>query len=276
MFTGDYGFFDYKYHITGYTGQDYGGPAQTVYLTVSAMLLIGLISVLRKSSRDRVRRIVGFTGVFLALFYLGKTAWESYYDIRLNGGFNTGILPLDTCSLVVPAALLAGFGRGKAQRLAEGWMATGSVVGGIATMVRLNAFNFYPFLSFGGFYSMLWHLLMVFLGLLLIVTDRECCGAKTVHRGFAFHLLFSAVVIPVDFIWGFDFMLYRDLGGVPIFEDAASRFTAAGLGFLNPILMLVLYYLAFWLVAGTALLVRKAGSSQRPRTASGSPALHRR
>lgn len=259
LFSGDYGFFDYKYDISGYSGQDYGGTAQTVYLIASAVLLVLLLLLLRGSSRERVRRIVGFTGVFLTLFYLGKTAWESYYDIQRSGSFNTGILPLDTCSIVMPAALLAGFGRGRAQRLAESWLATGSVVGGIGTMVRLNAFNFYPFLSFGGFYSMLWHLLMVFLGLLLIVTDKDCCGRGTVHRGFAFHLLFSAFVIPVDFIWGFDFMLYRELGGVPVFEDVASRLTAAGLGFLNPLLMLCLYYLAFWLIAGTAWLLRRAG-----------------
>ncbi|MBQ1678193.1 MAG: YwaF family protein [Oscillospiraceae bacterium] len=259
MFTGDYGFFDYKYNITGYAGQDYGGPAQTVYLIASAVLLVLLLLILRGSSRERVRRIVGFTGVFLTLFYLGKTAWESYYDIRLSGAFNTGILPLDTCSIVMPAALLAGFGRGRAQRLAESWLATGGVVGGIGTMVRLNAFNFYPFLSFGGLYSMLWHLLMVFLGLLLIVTDENCCGRETVHRGFLFHLVFSAFVIPVDFIWDFDFMLYRCLGGVPVFEGVASRLTEAGLVFLNPLLMLLLYYLAFWLVSGTAWLIRRIG-----------------
>ncbi len=259
MFTGDYGFFDYKYNITGYAGQDYGGPAQTAYLIASAVLLVLLLLILRGSSRERVRRIVGFTGVFLTLFYLGKTAWESYYDIRLSGAFNTGILPLDTCSIVMPAALLAGFGRGRAQRLAESWLATGGVVGGIGTMVRLNAFNFYPFLSFGGLYSMLWHLLMVFLGLLLIVTDENCCGRGTVHRGFLFHLVFSAFVIPVDFIWDFDFMLYRCLGGVPVFEGVASRLTEAGLVFLNPLLMLLLYYLAFWLVSGTAWLIRRIG-----------------
>ena len=257
MFTGDYGFFDYKYLIDGYTGQDYGGLAQTVYLAASAVLLVLLLPALRKSPRERVRRIVGFMGIFLTLFYLGKTAGVSYYDIRLSGGFNTGLLPLDTCSVVMPAALLAGFGRGRARRLAESWLATGSVVGGIGAMVRLNAFNYYPFRSFGAFYSMLWHLLMVFLGLLLILTDEDCCGRKTVHRGFLFHLIFSAVVIPIDFIWNFDFMLYRCLGGMPVFEDVASRFTEAGLGFLNPLLMLALYGLAFWLVSGTAWLIRR-------------------
>ena len=255
MFTGDYGFFDYKYNIAGYEGQDYGGPAQYVYLGICLVLLLILLPALRRCSGARVRRIVGLTGVFLTLLYLGKTAWETWYDLQRDG-FNTGLLPLDACSLVMPAALLAGFGRGGLRRIAAAWLATGGVLGGLGAMVRLNAFRFYPFFSFGACYSMLWHFLMVALGLLLIVTGeanreaRQSRGlrGKTVCRGYLFHLLFSALVIPIDFIFGFDFMLYRDLGGMPWFQTLAEDLSAAGYRFLNPILMLALYFLGFWII----------------------------
>ena len=250
MFTGDYGFFDYKYNISDYNGKDFGGPAQTVYLAASGLLLILALLLLRRVPRERVRRIVGLTGVFLTLFYLGKTAWESWYDIQREGSFNLGLLPLDTCSVIMPAALLAGFGRGRVRRAAVCWLETGGVVGGIGAMVKLNAFRYYPFWSFGAFYSMLWHLLMVCLGALCAVTDLEDQGRRTVRYGFLFHLPISALVILADFCFGFDFMLYRDLGGVPFFEGVAQRLTEAGLRFLNPLLMLVLYYLAFWVAYG--------------------------
>ena len=272
MFSGDYGFFDYKYDISGYSGQDFGGPAQTLYLGLSALLLILLLTALRGASRQRIRRVIGAAGIFLTLLYLGKTAWESYHDIQRFGAFNFYLLPLDTCSIVMPAALLAGFGRGRVRQAAESWLATGGVVGGVATMVRLNAFYYYPFFSFGALYSMLWHLLMVFLGLLVLVTRLRSAGdaapsqadqdpgLSTLKGGFCFHLLFSLVVIPVDFLFDFDFMLYRDLGGVPFFEDLAARLTAAGLTFLNPLLMLLLYLLAFalilFLARAAALIVR--------------------
>ena len=35
MFRGNYNFFDYKYNIANYKGQDYGGIAQYLYLTIS-------------------------------------------------------------------------------------------------------------------------------------------------------------------------------------------------------------------------------------------------
>ncbi len=248
MFRGNYHFFDYKYNIDGYTGQDYGGVAQYAYLVISVILLVGLLVALRKTPRETVRRIIGGLGIFLTLFYLAKTGWESYYDIQRFGAFNTGLLPFDTCSVIMPACLLAGFGKGRLQHMAACWIATGGIVGGLATMLFLNAFKYYPFFSFGAFYSMLWHFLMVFAGLLLLVTERDRLRFSTVTDGYLLHLIVSAVVIPVDFAFHFDFMLYRELGGVPFFEDIASRLTERGLGFLNPIMMLILYFFAFSVV----------------------------
>ena len=40
MFRGSYNFFDYKYNIEGYSGQDFGGPAQWLYLAISAVIMI--------------------------------------------------------------------------------------------------------------------------------------------------------------------------------------------------------------------------------------------
>jgi len=53
MFTGDYCFFEYKYNIPGYTGQDYGGAAQYVYLIISVILLAVTLTALRKTPQKR-------------------------------------------------------------------------------------------------------------------------------------------------------------------------------------------------------------------------------
>ena len=252
MFTGNYNFFDYKLNIPGYTGQDYGGLAQYLYLAISAVLLAALLIALRKTPREKARRIIGFIGIFMTVFYIGKTAWESYYDVTVVGKFNFWLLPFDSCSFIMPAAILAGFAKGKIREAAEAWVATGGIVGGFATMLFLKAFNYYPFLSFGAFYSMLWHFLMVFMGLLVLVTTPRNIPFSLVTKGFLFHLIASAVAIPIDYIWNFDFMMYKDLGGVPFFEGVASDLTGKGLGFLNPLIMLILYFAAFsliWLIA---------------------------
>lgn len=248
MYKGNYNFFDYKYNIAGYNGQDFGGLAQYLYLIISFVLIVILLFLLRKSSRDTIHKIIKFTSIFLIVFYIGKTSWESFYDIK-RSGFNYYILPFDSCSIVMWASLIAGFSKSdKLKKFAECWLTTGGVVGGIAAMIFLNAFKFYPFLSFGAFYSMIWHLLMVFLGLLLLITKYVNMEYKNILNGFVFHIIVSMLVIPIDFIFNFDFMMYKNLGGIPIFEDIASNLSSMGLQFINPLLMTILYFLSFNLI----------------------------
>ena len=262
MYNGDYNFFDYKYNIIGYTGQDFGSIAQYIYLGISIVLLTVLLIKLRKLPKDKVLKLIRFTGIFMTIFYISKTTWESIYDIKLQGSFNTGLLPMDSCSFIMLTGILSGFCKGKIKEYSDAWIATGCIVGGIANMLFLNAFKYYPFFTFGAFYSMTWHFIMVFIGLLLIVTKYVPIEYKTIIKGFIFHLIISIPVIIIDFIYDFDFMLYKELSGVPIFEGIASTLTSKGLGILNPLLMLVLYFLAFNLVFGIPLLIRlKKGSS---------------
>jgi hypothetical protein len=269
MFTGDYGFFEYKYNIQGYTGQDYGGLAQWLYLAISAVLLVLLLALLRKSSKRRVLAIIRAVGVFLTLFYIGKTIWESVYDIRVTGACNTWLMPFDTCSVIMPAALLAGFGKGKLKRMAECWLVTGGILGGFAVMLFMNALKWYPFLSFGALYTMLWHFLMVFLGLLILVTDYLDLRYSCVFLGYAFHLIASVPAIALNFLFDFDFMLYRYLGSVPFFEGLATRFREAGKEWINPLMMLGLYLLAFHLILLIPLVLKARRTRRRKKAAAG-------
>lgn len=257
MFKGNYNFFDYKYNILGYNGQDYGGIAQYIYLFGSIILMLFLFLFLKDISRKKILRIIKFIGIFMTVLYIIKTIWESIYDIRLLGSFNTGLLPFDTCSIIMYACLIAGFCKGKLKKFAECWLTTGGVVGGVATMLFLNAFKYYPFFSFGAFYSMIWHFLMVFVGLLLIINNYVELKYENMLYGYLFHFIISLIIIPIDFIFNFDFMLYHNLGGIPIFENIAIKFSQMNLSFLNPILMLLLYFLAFNIIYIVSLGMKK-------------------
>ncbi len=248
MFNGSYSFFDYKYNIEGYNGQDFGSIAQYIYLFTSIFLITLLLIIFKKSSKEKIINITKIITFFLLILDIIKVSWESYYDIKLTGNFNTGLLPFDTCSMIIPAGLIVIFAKGKIKEYAKCWIATASIVGGIANMLFLSALNYYPFFTFGAFYSMIWHFLMVFIGLLYIITNFVEIKYKTIIKGFIFHLAISLIVIPIDIIFDFDFMMYINLSSIPIFENVASYFTSIGLHFLNPVMMLILYYISFNIV----------------------------
>ena len=270
LFAGEYHFFDYKYNIKGYAGQD-AGTAQTIFLIVSVALLVLLLSLMRKIPEEKARRIVGRLGIFLAVFYVTKTTWESWYDIARGDGFNTGILPLDMCSMIMPAGILTGYGRGRIRQMAAAWVSIGGIVGGVATMVQLSAFRYYPILTFGAFYSMIWHFLMVFMGALLCVTASRRPDFRTVLEGYRFHLLFSVPVIPVDYLFGFNFMFYREMSSLPLLSGLDAVLAQRHLTFLTPVLMLIVYFALFCLIAAAMALIRSLWRTGLRRADRGKP-----
>ena len=50
FFLFNYSFFDYKYNIEGYTGQDYDSPYRIIYL-ISALILAFVLSILLRKMK---------------------------------------------------------------------------------------------------------------------------------------------------------------------------------------------------------------------------------
>jgi len=247
MFTG-YGFkefFTYKgvfREVFGYSGQDYDGPGRMIYLGVSIALVILLCILFRKAKHEHIKIYLRVLGIVMLAMNIGKFAWETYFDIASGEGFNIYILPFDTCSIVVWAALLAGFAKGPFKLSGETWLATIGIAGGISNLLFLQALKYYPFFTFGAFYSMIWHFVMVFTGFFLVVAGYVELNFKTVLTSFILHMIISVPVIILDYAQGIDFMLYLSAGGVPVFEGIAEKLNGAGLNAVTTLMMVAVYF----------------------------------
>ena len=244
MFEG-YSFFDYKYNIEGYSGQDYDGFGRPLYMGLSLFFLVVVAIIFRKAKKENILKYLRISGIVYIIFYIVKTVWESYFDITTGRGFNVYILPFDTCSIVMLASVLAGFSKGKVKDAATGWLVVGGIVGGLSNIFFLRALNYYPFFTFGALYSMLWHFFMTFTGVLLIITDYVKLDFKTIFYAFIFHLSYSIPVIILDYVYGWDYMLYYNAGGAPFIEDVASNLINNNLRFVVTLMMIMIYFALF-------------------------------
>ncbi|MBQ2494465.1 MAG: YwaF family protein [Bacilli bacterium] len=254
MFSG-YGFFDYKYNIPGYHGQDYDNGGRFLYLGISLGLLAILLTIfaIKKPKKEAIVWYLRISGIAFTLLCIIKTTWESYFDITTGPGFNVYILPLETCSMIMPCAIIAGFAKGKVKDCAEAWLVTGNIVGGISNLLFLRALLYYPFFTFGAMYSMLWHFYMVFTGLFLWITGYVKPKWKLILYAMIPHLAFSVVVIPVNYIWNCDFMLYRTAGGAPLIEDLSITLYSKGIGWLTTPIMVIVYAILFAFIVAVAM-----------------------
>lgn len=259
MWHGKYGFFDYKYKIEGYTGQDYMSPIQYIMTAIGVVCIVLLLFFLRNTPKERSKKILWIMGIVFTSLYIIKTSWESYWDIKVGGGFNIWILPFDTCSIFMPALLVAGLSKkdGFIERVAAVWLATIGFAGGLANFIFLRGLNYYPMFTFGALYSFFWHLAMVFVAFFIPITKFHKFVWKDILIAMIPMIVVGLFVIPSNYIKDLDFMLLNGAGGVPLIENLAGKLIENHLRVFATLLMLVCYLLASALMVSIYIGIAK-------------------
>ena len=253
----EYSFFDYKYNIPSFES-DLFCPAHIAYIVLVYILSFAVSWLLRKTKQERITVFLRVLSIATLLLEAAKISWESYYDITTGRGFNYfGLLPIYTCSLFIYTLLVAAWGRGKPRDYCLAFIGTVGLLYGAIGVIYCNGLNYYPFWTFGAFYSLFFHASMFATGVFLLVTGYKKLGWKDIFRGFVPIVLLSLVAIPVNYAIGSDYMLLYSGGGVPLYEDIASSLGERGLRFIYTALMLATHIpLAAIVVGGYRLAVR--------------------
>lgn len=244
MWQGNYNFFDYKYNIEGYDGQDYMAPIQFIMSGIGVVAIVLLLIFLRKTKKEKSKLMLGILGIVFTCLYIIKTVWESYWDIKTGRGFNIWILPFDTCSLFMPALLIAGFSKKDSllERFGATFLGTIGLVGGVSNFIFLRGLGYYPMFSFGGLYSYFWHAAMIFVALYIPISHFHDFVMKDCLYSMGLLLFACLYVIPFNYIKGTDFMLINEAGGAPLLEGVADKLNAQGLTPIVNIMMIATYF----------------------------------
>lgn len=250
-----YKFFDYKYNIQGFSSDLFSIP-HIIYIILGVILaiLIGIFS--RKINKDKLTLFLKILSIFVLCFEIVKITWESYYDIKTGQGFNkAGILPVYTCSLFIYTLLLSSFTKGKVREYSLSFLSTICLLSGFIGMIYCNGLNWYPFWTFGAFYSLFFHLAMFLVGVLLITSGYVKLEWRDIYRGWIPMLFLAFIAFPINYEYGGDYMLLYEAGGVPLYDKLAQFMAAHSLRWLFGMFMLVSYMILSTLVISIYKLV---------------------
>lgn len=252
----NYGFFDYKYNIPDFDS-DLFCPAHIAYIVLVYVLSVLVSFLLRKTKHERIAVFLKVQFVLMLLLEIAKISWESYYDVTTGRGFNYfGLLPIYTCSLVMYTLPFAAWGKGRWKDFPLAFLTTIGLLYGAIGVVYCNGLNFYPFWTFGAFYSLYFHSAMFFTGVFLLFTGFKKLEWKDSLRAMVPVLLLSLVAIPVNYSIGSDYMLIYSGGGVPLYEDLASWLASKGLRFVYTAIMLLTHIPLAAVVIGVYKLIK--------------------
>lgn len=253
----NYGFFDYKYNIQGFQSDLYS-TQHIIYIFAVIIFSIAFGIAARKTDHKKIETYLKILSVIAAVMEITKISWESYYDITTGRGFNYfGILPLYSCSLFIYTLFFAAWGKGTVKKSCLSFLSTICMVCGAIGVVYCNGLNYYPFWTFGAFYSLFFHAAMFFNGFFLLTTNYYKPDWKDVYFGWLPMVALSVIALPVNYIIGSDYMQIYEGSGVPLMSDLAVVLTKVGLRPVFSVLMLASYMILGAIVVAVCKVVSK-------------------
>ncbi len=238
----NYGFFDYKYNIQNFSSDLFSVPH--IIFIILAFVLVPTISILiRKTDHKKIDRFLKVYSIVILCLEIVKISWETYYDITTGRGFNMdGIFPAYTCSLFIYSMLFAGWWKkGKPKEYCLSFITTIGLLSGAIGIVQCNGLNWYPFWTFGAFYSMFFHLSMFAVGMFLLISGYKKLDWIDMIRGWIPMVILSLIATPLNYEYGADYMQIYEGSGVPLLSTLASVLAAHKLRFLFTQIMLLTY-----------------------------------
>lgn len=139
-----------------------------IMLALAAVIITVALLIFRHAKPKTVKIQIRFFALFLCTLEVIKII----FNLRTGHGSDpNSYMPLYFCSIAMYAGLLAGFAKGFWKRVGEVFLATGGIVGGLAYLIYpLTSLTIYPPIHFISFHSFAYHSVMVYLGLLLLIT----------------------------------------------------------------------------------------------------------
>ena len=200
-----------------------------LHFAVSAiMLAIVILSAILISKRKNIIKPTFITlWATVSVLEIVKIVWESTTGNSVHLEV-TGILPLYPCSIFMYAMPFAIFGGGKAKEAACGYVCTLGMLGGAVNFFYpMTVLNRYSIISFSAMHSMLYHSVMLFTCLTMLISGyhRYKSEGRIIDLFLPFFptLLLSIPANIVNYTQNADYMFFRGttaflpaiFGGVP-------------------------------------------------------------
>ena len=140
-----------------------------ILLTVTIICIILALKFTYRKNKEDVYKIIKNLTIIICILEIIKIVFSIY-----QGSFAdvNSYVPLYYCSILLYAVILSSFGKGNFKRAGDVCLATGSIIGGIVFLIYPStSLPMYPAFHFLSIHSFFFHGTMVYLGILINITN---------------------------------------------------------------------------------------------------------
>ncbi len=139
-----------------------------ILLFITLMATTVALKISRRKSSSEIKKIIQIIVISLWGLEFFRIGYKIYCG---DFWFLESYMPLFFCSIFLYSGIFSAFGKGKVQRAGDVVLTTGSLVGGVAFLLYPStSLPDYPMLHFVSLHSFLYHGLMVYVGLLMLIS----------------------------------------------------------------------------------------------------------
>ncbi|MBQ2836041.1 MAG: YwaF family protein [Clostridia bacterium] len=224
------------------------------HFILMAITIIGIIIALKYTvNRKDVQTIIKKCTIFVCVCEIIIITFKIINDGTSN---INNYVPLYYCSLLIYAGLLSSFGKAKLKRAGDVFLATGGMIGGLTFIIfPTTSLLTYPMLHLVSIHSFIFHGIMVYLSLLINLTNYIQLEKKDIIYYSSFVGIICVLAYIVNNIFDSNLMfISKNFPGMPmeiIFNWAGKYFTI--------VMMLAQMFLPFYIMYVILKLKRGKG-----------------
>ena len=223
--------------------------AHLIALFITLALVALGVFLCRNIERKQLKTLTKIVAVVVTVLELTKIGYNFYYGYTWIDAW----VPLAFCSLFIYACWLAGFGKGFLEKLGVGFMVGGCITAGFLFLIfPTTSLQMHPIYHFLCIYSMLFHGLMVWLGILHIFQGGYRPTVKTFAYYAGFFACFALVSLIINATCSANLMFLDHPFNIPLdFINKIYEFSSV----LYSILIFIAYLACFLVSFGVHSLV---------------------
>lgn len=174
------------------------------HLILALLTVCGIVLALKYTKKNNVKNIIRSCTIFVWVCEIVIIIFK----ISTGGIENVNnYVPLYFCSLLLYAGLLSSFAKGKVKRIGDVFLATGGIVGGMFYLIYpVTSIAIYPMFHLVSIHSFIFHGTMVYLGILINITNYVQINSKDIVYYFWLVLFVSFLASIVNRIFGSNLM----------------------------------------------------------------------
>lgn len=185
-----------------------------IVLLLIAMLILSILLLnSRKITKSQIKNLTKVLSVFITILEAIKIYFNFYHGYTwINAWF-----PMSYCSLFIYALWLSGYGKGTYKKMGEVFIAGVAIVAsGTYLLIPSTSLTMYPMWHYLCMYSMLFHTLMVYMGILYLWKKEIKLDIKGYRMYSIFFLAFSTIAIILNNVFKSNLMFLKKPSTIPV------------------------------------------------------------